>query len=569
MKTVGKYLQPYIVRMILGVTIKFIGTMMDLVLPWILSYVIDTVVPSGSIAGIARYGGLMLLCAVVCVAFNVIANRMAARVSKDVIKNLRHDLFQKISRLSFSAIDRYSVSSLVSRLTNDTYNVHQMFDKLQRGGVRAPLLVLGGITVTFLIDPVLALVLLLISPLMILTVYLVTRKGVPLYRQVQSRVEGLVRTVRENASGVRVIKALSRTEHEIDRFTDVNAGVREAEKRAGTVMATSNPIIGLLLNAGLTTVILVGAYRVQAGRMQAGTIIAFLSYFTIILTATLTLTKMFVVWSKGSASAQRIEEVLQSAEELPLAVAAPLQNDAYLVFDRVSFSYNGRRDDLCDISFQLQRGQTLGIIGPTGSGKTTLLALLMRFYDPRCGAVSIGGRRVDTIPQAELSAMFGVVFQNDVLLAESIYENISFMRGVSKEQVERAARAAQAWEFIEALPDGLDTAVGIRGATLSGGQRQRLLIARALAGDPEILILDDAESALDYRTDAKLRAAIRASYPHVTLLVVSERISAIRSADRILSLTGGREEVSGTHEELMQKSAAYRKIAELQMGGQA
>lgn len=569
MKTVGKYLHPYIMRMILGVTIKFIGTMMDLVLPWILSYVIDTVVPSGSIAGIARYGGLMLLCAAVCVVFNVTANRMAARVSKDVIKNLRHDLFQKISRLSFSAIDRYSVSSLVSRLTNDTYNVHQMFDKLQRGGVRAPLLVLGGITVTFLIDPVLALVLLLISPLMILTVYLVTKKGVPLYRQVQGRVEGLVRTVRENASGVRVIKALSRTEHEIDRFTDVNTAVREAEKRAGTVMATSNPIIGLLLNTGLTAVILVGAYRVQAGQMQTGTIIAFLSYFTIILNATLTLTKMFVVWSKGSASAQRIEEILQSAEELPLAAAAPLQNDAYLVFDHVSFSYNGRRDDLCNISFQLQRGQTLGIIGPTGSGKTTLLALLMRFYDPRRGAVYIGGRRVDTIPQSELSAMFGVVFQNDVLLAESIYENISFMRGISREQVERAARAAQAWEFIKTLPDGLDTAVGIRGATLSGGQRQRLLIARALAGDPEILILDDAESALDYRTDADLRAAIRASYQNVTLLVVSERISAIRSADLILSLMGGTEEVSGTHEMLMQQSAVYRKIAELQMGGQA
>ena len=430
------------------------------------------------------------------------------------------------------------------------------------------MLVLGGLVLTFLLEPALALIQLAVSALTILTVTLVTRQGIPHYTRAQAAVDTVVRILRENAAGVRVIKALVCQERERSRFESANRENRRAEERAGLVMAVANPLTDLLLNAGLALVVLAGAFRVNAGLMPAGQIVAFTTYFALIQSATLGIAKVFVKISKGVASARRIQEVLLAPEDQ--AREAPRETGpGYLGMEHVSFSYLGERADVSDLSFSLPKGGMLGILGPTGSGKSTLAALLPRLYDADRGVVWVGGADVKAQDRRALQSGFGVVFQNDSLISGTVYENISFLRDIPREAAEAAARAAQAWPFIAELPQGLDTPLDLRGANLSGGQRQRLLVARALAGRPEILVLDSADSALDYATAAALRRDVRAAFPDVTLVVISERISAVRAADRILLLLDGRIDAQGTHEELLRSSARYRRMADLQMGGEA
>ena len=563
MGTVLGYLRPHGVRVACGVTVKFTAALLELVLPLLLEHIVDVSVPARDLTAIWFCGGIMAALAFGAAFCNITANRMAAWVSMEVTRKLRGDLYNRTQRLSCAQMDRFSTSSLVSRLTNDTYNVHQMFDKGQRGGIRAPMLVLGGLVLTFLLEPALAAVQLAVSLLTFLTIWQVTRRGIPHYAAAQEAGDTVVRIIRENASGVRVVKALACQGRERQRFGEASEAARRAEETAGCVMAAANPLTDLLLNTGLVLVVLVGALRVNAGQMPPGQIVAFLSYFTLIQTATLGIAKVFIRISKGAASARRIEEILLEPADQPLR-PSEAASEAELGMDGVSFSYLGVERDLADVTFSLGRGETLGVLGPTGSGKSTLAALLMRLYDAGEGVVWAGGRDVKSVPREE--RRFGVVFQNEALLNDSVYENISFLRNIPREDVIAAAKTAQAWDFIQALPEGLDSRLDIRGANLSGGQRQRLLAARALAGKPAVLVLDSADSALDYATAAALRAAIRRDCPGVTLVVVSERVASLRRADRILVLEDGRVTAQGTHEELLEHCARYRHIAELQRG---
>ena len=567
MKRIFQYLRPYTLRMSVGLIIKFTGTVMDLLLPWVLAYMLDYVVPRRSMTQIFLWGGIMVVCSAIALITNIIANRMASRVARDTTQRLRHDLFTKISYLSCRQVDSFTIPSLESRLTSDTYNIHQMIGMMQRLGIRAPILLLGGVLVTLSLEPVLTLVLLAVLPLIGLVVFYISKKGIPLYTGLQKAVDRLVRVVREDASGIRVIKALSKSAYEKERFAGANREVVERETKAATVMAASNPLMNLFLNLGLTLVIIVGAYRVNGGITQAGTIIAFLSYFTIILNAMLSITRMFVMYSKGSASAGRICEVLDVEEDLKLLPLDHVDNGYAVTFEHVSFSYNKKRDNLTDINFSLKPGETLGIIGATGCGKSTLISLLIRFYDPDQGVIRINGTDIRCIPSEELHTKFGIVFQNDVLFAQSIGENIGFGRELEAEQVAEAAEHAQAKWFIDELEDGFDHMLTARGTNLSGGQKQRVLISRALAGKPEILILDDSSSALDYKTDARLRQAIGAHYQDTTTIIVAQRVSSIMQADHILVLEEGRMLGYGTHEELLVSCDVYRDISESQMGG--
>ena len=568
MKTILGYLRPHAPRVAAGVTVKFTAAVLELLLPLLLARIIDDCVPARDLPGVFRAGGLMLLMAFGAAFCNITANRMAAWVSMDVTRRLRRDLYRRTLLLSQAQQERFSVSSIVSRLTNDTYNVHQMFDKIQRGGIRAPMLVLGGLALTFFQAPLLALVQLAVCSATFLAIWLVTRQGIPRYARAQEAVDAVVRILRENASGVRVIKALACQEGARERFNAASRASRDAEEAAGGVMAAANPLSDFLLNLGLVLVVLAGAALVNRGWMSSGQIVAFLSYFTIIQTATLGLAKLFVKYSKGVASARRIEEVLLAPEDQTARTAGEADlRGPELGMENVSFSYLGVEKDLDGASFSLNKGETLGILGPTGAGKTTLISLLLRLYDADGGVVWLGGRDVSTLSRESLRGRFGVVFQNEALLNDSVYENISFLRGLPREDAAAAAKTAQAWEFIEKLPGGLDARLDIRGANLSGGQRQRLLIARALAARPGILILDGADSALDYRTAAALHAAVRRDFPGVTLVVVSERVASLRDADRILVLEDGVIAAQGSHGELLASCGRYRRMAELQMGG--
>lgn len=567
MREIFRYLKPHVPKMAGGFLFKFSGTVVELFIPMILSYIIDDVVPTGNISLVYWWGAAMLLCAVMALINNIVANRMASAVAREATRAIRHDLFSKISYLSSRQIDDFSIPSLESRLTTDTYNVNQVIGMMQRLGVRAPILLIGGIFVTMAMEPVLTLVMIAIMPFIGVMVWLVTRKGVPMYTYLQKGIDIMVRTVRENISGIRVIKALSRTEQEKGHFAQVNQEVVNRETKASITMSITNPMMNLFLNTGLTLVVVVGAFRVNSGVTKVGAIIAFLSYFTIILNAMLSITRLFVMYSRGSASASRICEVLYAREDLQLTDSPVVSEKAHIVFDDVSFSYQKKGDDVSHISFTLQKGETLGIIGGTGSGKSTIAALLMRLYERDSGSIRISGRPVETIPPEELHTKFGVVFQNDVLFADTIASNIDFGRNLPEERIVQAARCAQATEFIEALPDGFQHMLTPRGTNLSGGQKQRVLLARALAGYSEILILDDSSSALDYRTDAALRQALRENYRDVTTIVIAQRVSSILHADHILVLEDGKELGYGTHEELMETCPLYREISESQMGG--
>ena len=575
MKYIIRYVKPHLPTMAYGFTIKFTGTIMELLIPYILSYIIDEVTPKNDISLVVKWGLVMIACAAMVFICNVWANRVAAGVSRDTIEKLSYDLFHKISYLSSSQVDTFTIPSLVTRMTTDTYNLHRTLNMMQRMGVRAPILMLGGIVVTMLIDTHLSAILCILIPFMSVLVAFISKKSIPLFAQSQRSADDMIRVVRENTTGVRVIKALSRAEHEMDRYDTVNRKLNQDEMKATVTMATVSPVINLMLNTGLVAVLIVGAWRVSSGEMKPGAIVAFLTYFTIILNAIMAVSRMVTMSSKAIASADRVAEVLLTPADMEIKAcdsercpddSSPEATAPHIEFDHVSFSYNKRVKNLDNISFKLEPGQSLGIIGPTGSGKSTLAQLLLRLYDIDEGQIRIHGRDISTFPLQELRKKFGVVFQNDMLFKDTLHHNIDMGRNLSTEELNKAMEVAQAIRFINES-GGLEQDLAIKGANLSGGQKQRVLISRALAGHPEILILDDSSSALDYKTDARFRNALDDHFDATTTIIIAQRISSIMHCDQILVLEDGLPLGLGTHEELMKTCDAYRAISEIQMGG--
>ena len=569
MKTVLRYLKGYLGRMGLGFGIKTVATISELMLPYILSFILKDVI-TRSTKDIVFWGCLMIGCSAVACVLNIIANRMAAKVSRDFIEHLRKDLFLSTLRLSAAQTDRFTIPSLESRITTDTYNVHGFVNMAQRIGVRAPIMLIGGIIITLLMDARLALVMIAMLPLIFFVIMFIRFKGIPLYAKVQTATDSMVSVVREDVQGMRVIKALSKTEYEHQRYDKVNNTLIRTEIKAGLIMGSVNPAMNIFMNLGSVAVIALGATYVSRNLSNPETIIAFMQYFTQISMAMMSITRIFVMYTKAAASANRIEEVLLSEEEIPVLSKAEYPDadtDAHILFDHVRFSYNGKKDNLQDIDFAVHRGDRIGIIGATGSGKSTLIKLLLRFYEPDEGRICIDGEDIRTIEKERLYAMFGSAQQQDFLYADTIEENIRFGRDIPAEDVRRAARIAQADSFITDFADGYEHRLSPHGTNISGGQKQRVLISRALAASPDILILDDSSSALDYRTDAALRKALAESSSGTTVITVAQRVSSVKDCDLILVMDYGRIIGMGDHEHLMETCTEYREISESQMGG--
>jgi len=568
MKWIFTYLKPLRARIAAGTMIKVIGTVAELMIPFLLSYILENVIESNDAKKIILYGVLMAACAVIASLGNIIANRMAAKSTMMFSTQMRKNLFSKTLHLSARSTDRFTIPSLESRITSDTYNVQNFIGMMQRMGIRAPILLLGGTAITMLMDRRLALVMIATLPIIFIVVYSISRMGVPLYSKVQQSVDGMVRVVREDAQGIRVIKALSKIDYENARYDKANMALRKNESRAGIIMGVVNPIMTFLMNLGIVGVVAVSAYYVSKGLSSATTVIAFMQYFTLISMAMMSLSRMFVMYTKCAASAKRISLVMEEESELKICEDDGRGDKSlHVAFENVSFSYLGKKDNLKNISFSIKRGESLGIIGATGSGKSTVLRLLQRFYDADSGTVRINGRDVRSYTADELTAMFGVVFQNDFLYADTIEENIRFGRDISKDEIIAAAKVAQAHDFISSFSEGYDHAVSAGGTNLSGGQRQRVLISRAIAGRPEILILDDSSSALDYKTDANLRLALSSALPNSTVITVAQRVSSVKNCDLILVIEDGEIIGAGKHEELMQTCTEYKEISDSQMGG--
>lgn len=556
--------------MAVGLAIKTTGTVVELFLPYILSHILKNVVVEQSIPQILFWGALMIICALSGCLLNIVANRMAARVSRDFSEKIRHDLFDKTLRLSAAKTDEFTIPSLESRITTDTYHVHNFVGMIQRMGVRAPILLIGGIAITLIMDSFLALAMIVVLPFIFVTVYFISKKGTPLFVKVQTSVDKMIRIVREDIQGIRVIKALSKNEYEHKRFDASNSHLVKEETKAGTVMNGINPIMTFLMNVGIVAVIALSANRVANHQSDPETVIAFMQYFTQISMSMMFVSRMFVMYTKCSASADRIAEVLKCENDISVKSKAEFGNintNSHIVFKDVNFGYNKKHLTLKNINFELKRGGRLGIIGATGSGKSTIIKLLLRFYDVSEGGIYIDGEDIRTLSPEELYKKFGTAMQYDFIYNDTIMENIRFGRDISDEDIFKATEIAQAADFISGFNDGFEHLLSQNGTNVSGGQKQRILISRALSAKPEILILDDSSSALDYKTDANLRKALSENLADTTVVTVAQRVSSVKDSDLILVLENGEIIGAGSHEYLLSNCTEYKEISDSQMGG--
>ena len=554
---------------LLTMVIKFIGTFLELLIPYVLEYIIDVVAPTKSLKMVLVWGGVMIVLAILCRLFNKTANQRAVTSASKNIYRLRQDLFEKTIYLSSDVIDHITLPSLISRLTSDSYNILSFMQSSQTLGVRAPILLLGGFIVTFSMDRGMAMILAVMAPLIIAIVVFISRKGIPLYTTVQKKLDEVVRIMRENISGIRVIKALGKEKRESHHFEMADKDMEKSEIKAGFTMALPTSIVKVFMNIGLVLVVIIGAVRVSEGTMKPGVILAFLSYFQMIMMGVLTLNRFFLMMSKANASSMRIKDTMDSISSLSITEEESGNEKAkegYIVFDDVSFSYNGSSNAVSHISFSLERGKTLGIIGGTGSGKSTIINLMMRFYDPQKGNIFVDGKNIKSYELPSLRRHFGVVFQNDFIFHDTISSNIKMGRNISDEDMKKAAENAMAAEFIERYEEGYEHYSAIHGAAFSGGQKQRLLISRALSGDSPVIVLDDSSSALDYRTDSMVRKKILSNHKSSSLVIVAERVSAVMNADEILVLHNGEIIGRGRHDHLMESCDEYRDIYQTQMG---
>ena len=514
-------------------------------------------------------GGVMLLIAIVGLASAVYCQYSAAVASTGFATALRSGLFRHIQSLPSDQLDRLGADTLTTRVTNDVNQLQLAVAMLIRLVVRAPFLVIGATVMALLLDWKLACIFFVAAPLMALVLYLVMSRSIPFYRIIQKKLDRISLITRENLSGVRVIRAFSRQEKEKERFAQASEDQMSTSIAVGRISALLNPLTSAIINLAIAAVIWFGGFRVDAGGMTQGEVIAFVNYLNQILLAMIVVANLVVIFTKAAASATRVDEVLELHPSIVNRVSRPAQEvegSPEIAFDAVSFAYpDAGAYSLSDISFTVARGQTLGIIGGTGCGKSTLVNLIPRFYEVSQGSLKVDGVDVRDYPMDQLRGKVGIVPQRAVLFSGTLRQNMQWRKqDATDEEIWQALETAQAASFVRKMPDGLDSVILQGGKNLSGGQKQRLTIARALVGEPEILILDDSASALDFATDAALRQAIAKFSAErgnrMTTIIVSQRANTVRYADQIVVLDDGKAAGIGTHEQLLESCQTYREI---------
>lgn len=565
MRKLVKYLKKYKKNVILGPIFKLTEAVFELIVPLVMAQIIDVGIANKDSGYIWKMGGVLVLLGVCGLGFALICQYVASVASQGFGTELRRELYHHINTLSHKEVDEFGTPSLITRLTSDINQLQVAVAMLIRLVVRAPFLVIGSTIMAFMIDAKLALIFVLVIPLVAVVMWLVTTRTIPFFKSIQKKLDKTSLITRENLVGARAVRAFSKQEYEQERFKDNAEDIEKAAVRAGKISALLSPVNAIILNLAIVAIIWFGGLSVNVGDLTQGQVIALVNYMNQILLALVVVANLVVIFTKSAACAARVNEVLDTKPSIEgkETTKGNVDPSAPAVrFDKVSFSYHDNSEyALDDISFTAGKGQTIGIIGGTGSGKSTLVNLIPRFYDTSKGAVSVCGTDVRNYNLGDLRKKIAVVPQKAVLFSGTIRENMKWGGdNITDEQIWRALKISQAYEFVERLDKGLDHEILQGGKNLSGGQKQRLTIARAIAADPEILILDDSASALDFATDAKLRTAIKENCTNMTVFLISQRANTVKNADRIIVLDDGKMVGTGTHKELLQTCTDYCQI---------
>ncbi|OWA36066.1 multidrug ABC transporter ATP-binding protein [Saccharibacillus sp. O16] len=563
-----RMLKPYRVGVVFVLLAVFVQALTELYLPTLMADIVDEGIAKSDIPYIWQIGGLMLGVALVGMVCSIVGSYLSARVSMGFGRDLRSKVFSHAQRFTLKEFDKFGTASLITRTTNDITQVQQVLIMMLRMLAMAPMMMIGGIIMAVSKDAKLSLVLVVVIPILALLILVLGRSALPLFKAMQKKIDRLNLVLRENLTGIRVIRAFGREDSERKRFDEASRDLTDTAIRVNKLMAAMMPAMMLILNFSTIAIIWFGSIRIDAGDMQLGNLIAFIQYAMQILFSLIMVSIIFVMVPRASVSAGRINEVLEAAPDIEDAPSPKtVAERGHLEFRDVSFSYEGAEAPAIEhISFDAKPGEVTAIIGGTGSGKSTLVSLIPRFYDVSSGAVLVDGVDIRELSQESLRHKIGYVPQKALLFSGSVAENIRYGKEeATDEEIREAARIAQAAEFIDGLDEGYDAPVSQGGSNLSGGQKQRLSIARALVRRPEIYIFDDSFSALDFKTDARLRSALKQETKDSTVLMVAQRVSTVMDADRIIVLDQGRVAGIGRHSELMRTSDVYREIVSSQL----
>ncbi len=570
-----KYLKKYKFEAIFGPIFKLTEAIFELIVPIVSAKIIDVGVNgNGGVPYIIKMGIVMVLLGFFGLGFSLCCQYLASKASQGVGTDLRNDLFKKIQSFSHKEIDFFGPSTLTTRMVSDINQIQTGVAMLIRLAIRVPCLIVGATIMAMSIDLGLSVIFLIVGPLVSFVLYLIMIRSVPLYKVVQKKLDAVSLIARENLDGIRVIRAFSRQENENTRFENASDDLTKTALKVGRISALLNPATFLIMNSAVIAVIFFGGMKVNSGTLTQGEIIAFITYISQILLALVALANLVIILTKAAACASRVADVLEvesSIKDGGKDLPKDSENVPVVEFKNVSFAYNENTGEkvLDDISFTLSKGETLGVIGGTGSGKTTLISLIPRFYDATEGEVLINGENVKNLNLKPLRAFVSVVQQGASIIKGTVKENIVMGRkDISDEDVEKAAQTAQAHEFISKLSEGYETVIERSGSNLSGGQKQRLAIARAVAGNPSVLILDDSASALDFATDAALRRAINKTSQNRAVIIVSQRVNSVRYADKIAVLDDGKLAGLDSHEKLLDTCEVYREICLSQLNSE-
>lgn len=568
-KLAKRYLGSVKQYVIIGQTSKLIEAIFEVIVPLIMAAIVDNGIKGNMGKGyVYKMGGVLILLGVLGLCFALICQYLASKASQSVGTVMRNDMFRHINSLSHAELDRLGTPSLITRLTNDINQVQQAVAMFIRLVVRAPFIVIGSAIMAMSIDLKLSVIFVIIIPLVVLVLYLIMSRSIKYYKVIQKKLDRISLVTREGLSGVRVIRAFSRQDTEQKRFDEANDDYLDISLRVGRLSALLNPLTYVILNLAIAAIVWYGGVGVDTGRLTQGEVIAFVNYMTQISLALVVVANLVVLFTKAAASSARINEVLEIEPSIKNGTEKDGAGSENAVeFSHVYFSYNNSGEyALEDIDLTAKKGETIGVIGGTGSGKSTLASLIPRFYDISNGELKINGTNAADYDTTALRQKVGVVPQKAVLFSGTIAENMRWgKRDATDEEIWKALEIAQAKEFVEKMPDGLDTHIAQGGKNLSGGQKQRLTIARALVSQPDILILDDSASALDFATDAALRKAIAQNTTGMTTFIISQRANSIMQADKIIVLDDGRQAGLGTHRELLESCGVYREICYSQL----